>query len=225
MVDIVRLDHFRGFEAFWEVEAGQPTAEVGRWVRGPGAAFFRAIQAALGGGDLPIIAEDLGVITPRVVRLRQRFGLPGMKVLQFAFAADAADPFLPHNYPPNCVVYTGTHDNDTTAGWYQAAGESERDFCRRYLARDGSDIAWDFIRLAWSSVANMAVAPLQDVLALGTEARMNLPGRASGNWGWRFTADQLTDFARSRLAETTRLYGRSGVEEVDESRARPGHQR
>jgi 4-alpha-glucanotransferase len=225
LVDLVRLDHFRGFEAFWEIEAGRPTAEVGRWVKGPGSGFFKAIQQGLGAKDLPIIAEDLGVITPEVVALRERFDLPGMKVLQFAFAADAADPFLPHNYPPNCVVYTGTHDNDTTLGWYQSVAENERDFCRRYLARDGSDVAWDLIRLAWASVAHTAVAPLQDLLALGGEARMNLPGRASGNWGWRFTADQLTDPVRLRLAEITRLYGRSGAGEVDETKPRPGHER
>jgi 4-alpha-glucanotransferase len=224
-VDIIRLDHFRGFEAYWEIEAGLPTAEVGRWVRGPGGGLFRALQEALGTKELPIIAEDLGVITPGVVVLRDRFGLPGMKVLQFAFAAAAADPFLPHNYQRNCVVYTGTHDNDTTLGWYQSASTAERDLCRRYLARDGSDISWDLIRLAWASVANTAVAPLQDVLSLGPEARMNLPGRASGNWGWRFVKGQLTEFVQHRLQDTTRLYGRGGEAEVDETKARPGHQR
>lgn len=231
MVDIIRLDHFRGFEAYWEIPAGNPTAEIGRWVKGPGADFFQAVQRALHGATaanrarLPLIAEDLGVVTPEVVALREQFNLPGMKVLQFAFAADAADPFLPHNYPRNCVVYSGTHDNDTTRGWYQTASEHERDFCRRYRGRDGGDVAWDFIRLAWASVADMAVAPLQDVLSLGSEARMNLPGRASGNWGWRFHADQLHEAVRDRLAELTRLYGREGGEPPDESRPRPGHQR
>jgi 4-alpha-glucanotransferase len=187
--------------------------------------LFGAIQQAFGTTDLPLIAEDLGVITPKVIALRERLGLPGMKVLQFAFSAGAADPFLPHNYTRNCVVYTGTHDNDTTLGWYQSTSTNERDFCRRYLARDGRDISWDLIRLAWSSVANTTIAPLQDVLSLGPEARMNLPGRASGNWGWRFVEGQLSEFALRRLEETTHVYGRSGVGEVDETRARPGHQR
>ncbi len=204
-VDIVRLDHFRGFEAYWEIPADMPTAEVGQWVKGPGADFFRALKAAL--GTLPIIAEDLGVVTPEMLALRDQFDLPGMKVLQFAFSSDAADPFLPHNYPRNCVVYSGTHDNDTTRGWYEySSKEHERDFARRYLGRDGSDIAWDFIRLAFSSVADMAVAPLQDVLNLGTEARMNLPGTAAGNWGWRFQWDQVGDGVRGRLRELTILY-------------------
>ncbi len=204
-VDIVRLDHFRGFEAYWEIPADMPTAEVGQWVKGPGAGFFHALKAAL--GTLPIIAEDLGVVTPEMLALRDQFDLPGMKVLQFAFSSDGADPFLPHNYPRNCVVYSGTHDNDTTRGWYEhSSKEHERDFARRYLGRDGGDIAWDFIRLAFSSVADMAVAPLQDVLNLGTEARMNLPGTAAGNWGWRFQWGQITDAIRDRLRELTISY-------------------
>ena len=206
-VDIVRLDHFRGFEAYWEIPAGMPTAEGGQWVKGPGADFFTALQSVL--GALPIIAEDLGVITPEMLALRDRFGLPGMKVLQFAFSADATDPFLPHNYPHNCVVYSGTHDNDTTQGWYaRTSTEHERDFARRYLGRDGRDIAWDFIRLAFASVADMAVAPLQDVLNLGAEARMNLPGRPSGNWGWRYQSWRLTEALRDRLKELATLYAR-----------------
>ncbi|MBI5830583.1 MAG: 4-alpha-glucanotransferase, partial [Chloroflexi bacterium] len=160
-------------------------------------------------GALPIIAEDLGVITPEMLALRDQFSLPGMKVLQFAFSADAADPFLPHNYPHNCVVYSGTHDNDTTQGWYAGTStERERDFARRYLGRDGRDIAWDFIRLAFASVADMAVAPLQAVLNLGAEARMNLPGRPSGNWGWRYQSWRLTDVLRDRLKELATLYAR-----------------
>jgi 4-alpha-glucanotransferase len=142
-----------------------------------------------------------------MVALRDQFGLPGMKVLQFAFSSDATDPFLPHNYPRNCVVYSGTHDNDTTRGWYEnSSTESERDFARRYLGRDGSDIAWDLIRLAFSSVADMAVVPLQDVLSLGTEARMNLPGRPAGNWGWRFQRGQLNDQSQGQLKELAKLY-------------------
>lgn len=204
-VDIVRLDHFRGFEAYWEIPADMPTAEIGKWVKGPGADFFSALQAAL--SDLPIIAEDLGVVTAEMVALRDQFGLPGMKVLQFAFSSEATDPFLPHNYPRNCVVYSGTHDNDTSRGWYEnSSTERERDFCRRYLGRNGSDLAWDLIRLAFSSVADMAVVPLQDVLNLGTEARMNLPGRPSGNWGWRFQGGQLDGQIQNRLMELMKLY-------------------
>ncbi len=159
-------------------------------------------------GDLPIIAEDLGVITPDVVDLRERFNLPGMKVFQFAFSSDPMDPFLPHNYPQQCVAFTGTHDNDTSIGWYQTAPEEERDFIRRYLARAGDDIAWDMIRAVWSSVAAFALAPLQDILSLGPEARMNLPGRPYGNWGWRMLPNAITDIIARRLNETNMLYGR-----------------
>jgi 4-alpha-glucanotransferase len=205
-VDLVRLDHFRGFEAFWRIPAGMPTAEVGEWQKGPGADFLTAVEAAL--GSLPIIAEDLGIITPEVEALRDGFGLPGMKILQFAFGGAPEDRFLPHSYDKNCVVYTGTHDNDTTRGWYAAATQQERDFVRRYLGRDGRDIAWDLIRLAWMSVGDMAVAPLQDVLDLGTQARMNLPGRPHGNWGWRVRAGQITPQVEARLEELTVLYAR-----------------
>jgi 4-alpha-glucanotransferase len=183
-----------------------PTAQIGKWTPGPGAELLTNLREALGG--LPLIAEDLGVITPDVVALREDFHLPGMKILQFAFGGATEDRFLPHNYEHNCVVYTGTHDNDTTRGWYEAANDQERDLVRRYVARDGSDVAWDFIRLAWSSVADLAVTPLQDVLALGTEARMNLPGRASGNWGWRFRSGAVTPQLIARLSEMTQLYAR-----------------
>ena len=207
MVDIARLDHFRGFEAYWEIPFGMPTAEVGKWIKGPGADFFNGLKASL--GVLPIIAEDLGVVTKEMTALRDQFNLPGMKVLQFAFSSDGSDLFLPHNFTHNCVVYSGTHDNDTTRGWYESSSiERERDFARRYLGRDGRDIAWDLIRLAFSSVADMAVVPLQDVLNLGTQARMNLPGRASGNWGWRFAWSQINDGMRERLKEMAMLYGR-----------------
>jgi 4-alpha-glucanotransferase len=206
-VDIVRLDHFRGFEAYWEIPAGNPTAEVGRWVKAPGAELFTTVRREL--GSLPIIAEDLGVITPEVEALRDQFQLPGMRILQFAFGGAVEDRFLPHNFEtPNTVIYTGTHDNDTTRGWYGALPEHQRDFVRRYLARDGHDIAWDMIRLAWSSVADYALAPLQDVLDMGTDARMNLPGRAAGNWGWRCTADQLNEGVLHRLRDLTEVYGR-----------------
>ncbi len=209
VVDIVRLDHFRGFAGYWEIPAGKLTAEIGRWVPGPGAGLFEAVQKAF--GDLPIIAEDLGVVTPDVTSLREQFNLPGMKLLQFAFSTDPDDPFLPHNFPVNCVAYTGTHDNDTSRGWYDSAPESERDLCRRYLARSAADIAWDFIRGIWSSVAVMALAPMQDFLSLETDARMNYPGRASGNWGWRLPADALSDFLSSRCKETNYLYSRLPV--------------
>lgn len=211
LVDLIRLDHFRGFEAYWEIPAGMPTAEVGRWVKGPSADLFEVVKAEL--GSLPIIAEDLGVITPEVHTLRDQFNLPGMKILQFAFGGATEDRFLPHNYDdPNCVVYTGTHDNDTTRGWYQNAAEGERDLFRRYVGRDGREVSWDLIRLAWASVADTAVAPLQDVLDLGAEARMNLPGRPSGNWTWRFRSGQLSEPLLDRLAELTLLYGRAKVE-------------
>ena len=219
MVDIVRLDHFRGFEAYWEVPATETTAINGRWVKGPGAAFFQAIQEAL--GELPIVAENLGVITPEVESLRERFGFPGMAVLQFAFGTDlhAAD-FLPHNYPRNCVVYTGTHDNDTTLGWWTSAGGvdstrsqeeilKEREFALKYLGSDGREIHWAFIRCILASVADIAIIPLQDIMGLGSEARMNLPATPSGNWRWRYTAELLTDEIRERLRRLTEIYGRS----------------
>lgn len=206
VVDIARLDHFRGFEAYWEVPGGEVTAETGRWVKGPGAAFFESVHTAL--GTLPIIAEDLGLMTAEVFALRDRFALPGMKVLQFAFSEDAAHPFLPHNYPTNCVVYTGTHDNDTTRGWYESAPEPQRRFAHAYLGREGGDFTWELIRAGMASVADTFVAPLQDVLDLGPEARMNLPGSLGGNWGWRFRNEQVTDAVRDRLLNLTGIYGR-----------------
>jgi 4-alpha-glucanotransferase len=204
-VDVVRLDHFRGFEASWEIPADAPTAETGRWVKGPGARFFDAVRGAL--GALPVIAEDLGVITPEVLGLRDRFELPGMKVLQFAFSGPD-NPFLPHRHVRKCAVYSGTHDNDTTRGWYATAPESERHFARRYLGSDGQDIAWDLIRAAFASVAETAIVPLQDVLDLGSEARMNLPGRPSGNWSWRVRSAALSAAVRDRLRDLAELYGR-----------------
>lgn len=207
LFDIIRLDHFRGFAGYWEVKAGKKTAQHGRWVKGPGAAFFGAIQKAF--SDLPIIAEDLGEITPDVIKLRDQFDLPGMKVLQFGFGGIPTDQFLPHNYPVNCVAYPGTHDNDTTAGWYNGASEKEKDFTRRYLARSGTDISWDMIRAAWSSVAIMTLATMQDLLSLGSEARMNFPGQASGNWSWRMPANALSPELMARLRDTNFLYGRS----------------
>ncbi|MDX6497578.1 MAG: 4-alpha-glucanotransferase [Blastocatellia bacterium] len=216
-VDIVRIDHFRGFVACWEIPGGDQTAERGRWVEAPGRELFKAIRDAL--GELPIIAEDLGVITPEVEKLRDDCGFPGMRILQFAFSSDAGNHDLPHNYHSNVVVYTGTHDNDTTVGWFQSvAGEGstrdsaqieiEREFCLQYLNTDGKEINWDFIRAVWSSVANTAVVPLQDLLGLGTDARMNLPNSTSGNWSWRFKAGELNDELAKRLRHLTKLYGR-----------------
>jgi 4-alpha-glucanotransferase len=181
-------------------------------VPGPGAKFFTAMKEEL--GDLPIIAEDLGEITPDVFELRDEFDLPGMKICQFAFGGDPEEPFLPHNYPVNCVAYTGTHDNDTVLGWYQSAPKQERDFCRRYLSRSGENISWDLIRLIWSSVANFAIAPLQDFLALPGTARMNFPGHASGNWSWRFEAHQLDAQLAAQIYEINFLYNRIQTDET-----------
>jgi 4-alpha-glucanotransferase len=208
LVDILRIDHFRGFEAFWEIPASEPTAVVGRWVKGPGEKLFQALQGAL--GELPIIAEDLGVVTPEVVDLREQFGFPGMKVLQFAFDSDATNPYLPFNLDHDCVVYTGTHDNDTTRGWYESQPEQMRHKVRLYLGTDGHDISWDFIRLALASVADIAVVPLQDLLRLGSEARMNLPGEPSGNWQWRFLPGASSDEQAQQLKSLTEIYGREG---------------
>lgn len=209
LVDIVRVDHFRGFEAAWEVPAGAETAVDGQWVPGPGAALFRAVGAALG-EPAPIVAEDLGLITPEVRALLAELGYPGMKVLQFAFDSGPSNLYLPHNYDdPNYVVYTGTHDNDTTRGWYDSLGEGTRDFVRRYLGTSGADIAWDLVRLALASIADTAIVPLQDLLDLGSEARMNRPGAPEGNWRWRVLAEQLTPAVAARLAELTWLYGRT----------------
>jgi 4-alpha-glucanotransferase len=206
MVDIVRLDHFRGFTAYWEVPTKEETAINGRWVPGPGAEFLNRVQQAL--GELPVIAEDLGVITPDVVELREQFGLPGMKILVFAFDGEADNPFLPYKYIPNCVVYTGTHDNDTALGWYQRVDESERQFARRYLNCNGSDISWDLIRTAWASTAVFALAPMQDLLGLDNQARMNYPSRLGGNWAWRISPEAINEPLQARLAEINKVYGR-----------------
>lgn len=206
LVDIIRLDHFRGFAAYWEVPGGALTAVKGHWVPGPGKDFFRVVMDSL--GELPIIAEDLGVITPDVEDMRDSFGLPGMKIFQFAFATTPKDPFLPHNYPHNCVVYTGTHDNDTALGWYERVPETERDSFRRYLDRNGSNVSWDMIRAVWSSVANFALAPMQDFLSLDNKARMNYPGNPSGNWTWRMSTDALNDPLANKIKEINYLYSR-----------------
>lgn len=184
LVDAVRLDHFRAFAAAWAIPASEPDARLGAWEPGPGMALFDALRQELNG--LPFWAEDLGEITPDVEALRAELGLPGMKVLQFAFGRDAHHPFLPHNFDgPNWIVYTGTHDNDTAVGWYQSTDDAVRDRFRLYTGRDGSDPAWAMLREAWASTAGTAIAPMQDLMKLGGEARMNTPGSAVGNWGWR----------------------------------------
>ena len=219
MFDTVRLDHFRGFEAYWEIPASEPTAVNGKWVKGPGAELFNAIKAEL--GDIRVIAEDLGVITPEVDNLRDEMGFPGMRILQMAFGKDAKSmQYRPHNYIWNCVVYTATHDHNTTIGWFtappgtqstQSAEEvhRERDQVLKYLGTNGSEINWDFIRLAMRSVARFAIFPLQDVLGLGTESRMNLPGTPKGNWEWRFTEDMLKPEVITRLSEMSDIYERN----------------
>jgi 4-alpha-glucanotransferase len=219
--DAIRVDHFRGFAACWEVSANNETALVGRWVPGPGRQIFDALQGSL--GRLPIIAEDLGLITPDVVALRIECGFPGMRVLQFAFGGGADNTNLPHNYEPQTVVYTGTHDNDTTVGWFTSDPDRdstrsreeaarEREYCLRYLGSDGSEIHWDFIRAALSSVADLAIIPAQDLLGLDSRARMNVPARPTGAWAWRLmgrlTSGGLTRDVSKRLREMTETYGR-----------------
>lgn len=205
-IDILRLDHFRGFYNYWEIPAGSTDAIQGRWKMGPGADFFQTINAAI--KNLPIIAEDLGEFMEPVYQFRDQLGLPGMKVLQFAFDSDAKNVFLPHNYPQNCAVYTGTHDNDTTKGWFENSSEYTRIHCLRYLGQNGAEIHWDLIRSAWSSIATMAIAPMQDFLGLGTEARMNRPSVASGNWTWRMLPQAFTPDLCRRICEINDLYGR-----------------
>jgi 4-alpha-glucanotransferase len=207
LYDLVRIDHFRGFEAYWEVAASEPTAMNGKWVKGPNRALFDALQGALG-ENLPVIAEDLGVITPEVEALRDAFNFPGMRVLQFAFVADTASAFLPHNYIRNTVAYAGTHDNDTTVGWWQQLDDGVRQQVRDYLGSSGDAIHWEMIRALFMSVADTAIVTLQDVLGLSSDARMNFPGRGDGNWYWRFRWEHLTPEIRSQLAQMTRTYGR-----------------
>jgi 4-alpha-glucanotransferase len=206
LVDIVRLDHFRGFAGAWAVPYGNTTAEHGEWVPGPGSALFEALHRAL--GTLPIIAEDLGVITPDVDALRQEFDFPGMEILQFAFGSDPDNGSLPHNFDRNTAVYTGTHDNDTTIGWWMSIGEEERQMVRDYIGTTGFDISWDMMRLAYSSVADLAVVPMQDVLRAGTRSRMNLPGKADGNWSWRFVHGALTEAHLAGVKKLVETYGR-----------------
>ena len=216
--DLARLDHFRGFEAYWEIPADASTAAVGEWVKGPGAEFFQTLQNEL--KELPFIAENLGVITPEVEALRQQFGFPGMSLLQFAFGNDPQGPtFLPHNYSRDLVAYTGGHDNDTTVGWWTSSGKGEstrtaedigkeRNFTRAYLGFQDEPVNWVFIRTVLASVANIGIIPLQDVLGLGSDARMNLPGTLTGNWKWRYKQNALTKDIRERLRKLVHLYDR-----------------
>ncbi len=207
LVDIVRIDHFRGFADYWEIPASAPTAVEGRWLPGPGMALFDAIAATL--GPVPVIAEDLGVLSPAVKDLLAASGFPGMAILQFAFADDALNTFLPHNHRQHSVVYTGTHDNDTSAGWWAAANDHERHHARAYLGTDGHDLPWALMRAAAASVADTVVHPMQDILVLPTACRMNLPGSESGWWTWRFEWRQVHPWHGQRLADMTRLFGRA----------------
>lgn len=214
-VDGVRIDHFRGFESYWSIPFGEATAINGEWVVAPGEKLFRSLRAAL--GNLPVIAEDLGIITPAVEALRDAFDLPGMKILQFAFGSGRDNPYLPHNFQQNCVVYTGTHDNDTTVGWYRSLGPEEQDEVCRYIeeyagSSNPAGIHWDLIRLAHRSPARIAIVPLQDIIGLGSEARMNFPSRSWGNWIWRYRPEMLTDKIKEALVTLTRRSGRAPAE-------------
>lgn len=205
--DVVRIDHFRGFESYWEIPAGDPTAENGKWVPGPGMKLFSAIKEAL--GDVAIIAEDLGFLTQEVIDFHTATGFPGMKVLQFAFDTREESDYLPHNYDSNCVVYTGTHDNDTTVGWFKKAPRKEVKHAIKYLKltkREGYH--WGFIRGAWSSTAKLAIAPIQDFLGLDDEARINIPSTLGGNWVWQIAPDALTPELAKKIKQLTKLYGR-----------------
>ncbi len=207
LYDGVRIDHFRGFEAYWAIPAQDETAVGGRWIEGPGADFFEAVRRRF--GKLPFIAEDLGIITPEVETLRDDFGLPGMKILQFAFGGGADNPYLPHNYPPLCVAYTGTHDNDTTIGWYETLPNDQKAHVEAYLSRSDPEPHWALIREAWASVARLAVVPMQDILGLGSWARMNTPGTERNNWRWRMSRAQMEEAEMMKLKELGALYGRS----------------
>jgi 4-alpha-glucanotransferase len=206
LFDVIRLDHFRGFEKYWEIPASAETAVEGRWVEGPGAALFERLEQVF--GELPLVAEDLGVITPEVDALRQRFGLPGMKILQFAFDGGATNPYLPHQHEKMSVVYTGTHDNNTTVGWYKALAEDRQQAVLEYLGHPAEAMPWPLIRSALASVATLAVLPMQDLLALGNEHRMNTPGSTGDNWCWRFEWEQFPEQLAERLQGLVELYGR-----------------
>ncbi|MEO0540288.1 MAG: 4-alpha-glucanotransferase [Cyanobacteria bacterium P01_A01_bin.105] len=207
-VDLIRIDHFRGFEAYWAVPQGEQTAMNGQWVEAPGEALFQQIETEL--GQLPFLAEDLGVITPEVEALRDKFDFPGMKILQFAFGSDHRNPYLPQNVDRNFVIYTGTHDNNTTVGWFNQASDYEQGRLAAYAGGlSPESVHWTMIRLAMTSVANQAVIPLQDLLGLGSEARMNTPGKPEGNWEWRFAGSVLSETLTEQLKHLTELTGRA----------------
>ena len=207
LYDVVRIDHFRGFDEYYSIPYGNPTAEHGEWKKGPGYELFRTLKEQL--GDRRVIAEDLGFLTPSVIRLVKKTGYPGMKILQFAFDSREESDYLPHNYDHNCVVYTGTHDNDTMRGWYKTTNAKDRNFAKRYLnIHTTRDIAWEFIRSALSSVANTAIIPMQDYLDLGSEARINTPSTLGNNWKWRMKRDACTDALAKRMYDFAKLYGR-----------------
>jgi 4-alpha-glucanotransferase len=206
-VDYIRIDHFRGFEAFWAVPRGSQNAMRGRWIKARGRAFFETLRQEL--GDLPVMAEDLGVITPEVEALRDRFDFPGMRVLQFAFGSESDNPFLPFNYVRNSVVYTGTHDNDTTISWFEQANDYEKGNLLSYVGGVSDEgVNWELIRIALSSISNVAILPMQDVIGLGGDARMNFPGKAEGNWEWRYRIEEVNDQMCDRLRHLTKLFGR-----------------
>lgn len=208
LTDYLRIDHFRGLESYWAVPYGDENAIGGKWVKAPGKALFTAIEKELGKG-LPIIAEDLGIITPEVEALRDAFDFPGMKVLQFAFDATDESSFLPHQFTTtNCICYTGTHDNNTTKGWYAEATEYSRDKVRRYMNTDGNSVHWDFLRTCFGTIATYAVVPMQDILGIGKDGRMNTPGEAMDNWSWRYRKEMLTEGLAEGLCKVTKLYGR-----------------
>lgn len=208
LYDVVRIDHFRGFDEYWAIPYGDKTAENGKWCKGPGYAIFDAMKKQL--GEKQVIAEDLGFLTKSVIRLVKRTGYPGMKILQFAFDSREESDYLPHNYPKNCVVYTGTHDNDTTLNWYRTLPRADRNFAKRYLdiPRGKKEVEWEFIRAALASVADTAIIPMQDYLGLGGEARINLPSTLGDNWKWRMEKDACTPQLAERILKLTKLYGR-----------------
>jgi 4-alpha-glucanotransferase len=210
-VDLARIDHFRGFESYWEVPGEEETALNGEWKPGPGSRLFAAVAREL--GPLPLIAEDLGIITPEVDALREELGMPGMRVLQFAFGDDDENPHLPANYEANTVAYTGTHDNDTSLGWYRAASEQDRAALRKLTDAQERAVNWGMMEVVFQSPAALAVVPLQDVLGLGSEHRMNTPGTPEGNWGWRFRAGDLTPALAERLNKLTHATGRLHAEQ------------
>ena len=207
MYDVVRIDHFRGFDEFYFIPYGDKTAEFGHWEKGPGYDLFDTLKKKM--GKKPIIAEDLGLLTPSVIKLVKKCGYPGMKILEFAFDSGEDNDYLPHNYDKNCIVYTGTHDNDTTIGWFSTLRKKDKDYTKKYLGiKNAKNIAWDLIRLAQSSVADTCIIPMQDYLELGNDARINLPSTLGNNWVWRMSGEALTDVLADKIHDMTATYGR-----------------